>query len=456
MKKSSMRDMTMGSPMKLILGFMLPFTLGLIFQQFYNMVDTVVVGQFLGVNALAGVGSTGSLNFLVLGFCTGICSGFAIPVAQKFGQKDYEGLRQYVANAKYLSIGFSLIIMAVTCVFCKPILTATNTDPEFFKEAHDYIFFIFLGIPAIMMYNMLSGIIRSLGDSRTPLYFLLLSSVLNIVLDLITVLWLHMGVEGPALATVISQAVAGIGCYIFMVKRFDILKTNAEERRPSLRHMLRLCGMGIPMGLQCSITAIGGIILQSVVNSFGTVYVAAVATGGKVFQLFSAPLDALGTTEATFAGQNVGAIRLDRVKSGVKDGMIIGTCYCAVAFLVIYFFGHHIAVMFLDPNDPASAGMVLTLAQKYQRVMAAAYIPLLIIYVYRFAIQGMGFSHYAMFAGVCEMIARCVVALVLAPQLGFDAVYWANPAAWVAADVFLIPCFYVCIRQLQKRFSAAI
>ena len=453
MKKTLTKDMTTGSAWTHILNFMLPLMCGLIFQQFYNMVDTIVVGKYLGVNALAGVGSTGSINFLVLGFCSGVCTGFAIPIAQKFGQKDFVSLRKFVANTAYLSIGFSIVITLATCLPCKEILMLMNTKDEFFQEAYSYIFVIFLGIPAIVLYNVLSGIIRSLGDSRSPLYFLLLSSAMNIVLDIVSVQALHMGVAGPAWATVISQGVSGVCCLIYMRKKFDILKMSREETRPNAHYMKQLCSVGIPMGLQYSITAIGSIVMQTVVNGLGTVYVASVTTGSKVSQLLCCPMDALGATVATYTGQNIGARRLDRVQEGRKVCTIIGTVYSIFAFIVLYLFGGQIASLFLDQSEPAITAQVLENAKQFLLVNSALYIPLILIYVYRFTIQGLGFSKAAVFAGVFEMAARCIMGFVIVPMFGFTAVCFSNPAAWIAADIFLIPFYSHIMKKLEKQFS---
>ena len=242
--------------MKLILGFMLPMLLGLLFQQFYNMVDTIVVGQFLGVNALAGVGSTGSVNFLVLGFCMGVCAGFAIPVAQKFGEKDFDGLRKFVGNTIWLGIGFAAVMTTATCLLCGNILHWMNTPDTVFKEAYDYIFVIFLGIPVTFLYNILSGFIRSLGDSKSPVVILIISSILNVGLDLLFILVFDMGVAGAGWATVLAQLISGIACLVYMIKRFDILHLSRKDLKPDAYSMSRLCAMGVPMGLQYSITAI--------------------------------------------------------------------------------------------------------------------------------------------------------------------------------------------------------
>ena len=316
MPKDRTRDMTVGAPMPILLSFILPLLLGLLFQQFYAMVDTVVVGNFLGMEALAGVGSTGSINFLVLGLCNGVCAGFAIPVAQKFGEKDFNGLRNFVGNMIWLGGIIALIVTAVTTIGCRAILTAMNTPESTFSYAYDYIFLIFLGIPATMLYNLLSGILRSLGDSRTPLMFLVFSSLLNVALDIVCVVTLQMGVAGAGWATLISQLISGLLCLLYMDRKFPILHLKKENLLWRGHCVRRLLIMGLPMGLQYSITAIGSILLQTAVNGLGAVSMAAVAASGKVTNLFATPYDAMGTMAATYAGQNLGAGKLDRVRTG--------------------------------------------------------------------------------------------------------------------------------------------
>ena len=345
------KDMTSGSPMKLILAFLVPMLFGLLFQQFYNMMDTIIVGKYLGVQALASVGSTGSINFMIVGFCIGTCSGFAIPVAQKYGEKNEKQLRKFVANSGWLAAGFAVIMTTVVCLLCRQILMFMRTPEDIIEGAYAYIFVIFLGIPATYLYNMLSGIIRSMGDSTTPLYFLLLSSVMNIVLDLFTIVVLHMGVAGAAWATVISQAVSGILCLLYMRKKFTILKMDREERKPDLASMKILCGMGIPMGLQYSITAIGSVVLQTAVNGLGSVAVASVTAGSKVSMFFCCPFEAMGATMATYGGQNIGARRLDRIGQGLKSCILLGAIYALTAFTVLYLFSDTFALMFVDAGE---------------------------------------------------------------------------------------------------------
>ncbi len=449
MKTKGMRDLTEGPSMGLILEFAVPMLLGLLFQQFYNMVDTIIVGKCLGVTALASVGSTGSINFMINGFCIGVCSGFAIPVAQKFGAGDGRGLRKFTANAGWLSAAFSVVLTAAVAVLCMDILKWMNTPADIIDGAFAYIFVIFLGIPVTFLYNMLAGIIRSLGDSRTPVYFLLLSSLLNILLDLFTILGLGMGVDGPAWATVISQGISGVLCLFYMIRHYPILKMDREERKPDWAMMKVLCAMGIPMGLQYSITAIGSVVLQTAVNSLGSMAVAAVAAGSKVTMFFCCPFDALGGTMATYAGQNVGAGKMDRVKDGVRSACIIGIIYSVAAFAVLLLAGKYIALLFVSADETA----IISQVSMFLIGNSLFYIPLVFVNVVRFAIQGMGFSGFAVLAGVCEMAARASVGFFLVPVWGYLPVCVASPLAWICADLFLIPAFFHCVKKLKRRFA---
>ncbi len=449
MAKETTRDMTVGSPMKLILGFSIPLLFGFLFQQFYSVVDTIIVGRFLGMNALAGVGATGSINFMILGFCMGVCSGFAIPVAHKFGAKDYVGMRQVVANCGWLAVIFSLVMTVGVSLLCRNILLWMKTPADIFEYAYSYILIIFIGIPATYLYNILSGIIRSMGDSKTPLYFLTLSAALNIGLDLLCILVLKMGVAGAAVATVASQLISGVLCLLYIRKKFEILHFNKEEWRVNPSHMKMLCSMGVPMGLQFSITAIGSVILQTSVNTLGALAVASVTAGGKVSMFFGCPFDALGSAMATFGGQNVGAKKLDRLGLGLKSGIQLGIAYSLAAFVVMYFWGANLAALFVE----AGAGEMLANARMYLIISSAFYIPLAFVNIFRLLIQGMGFSAFAILAGVFEMVARGLAALVLVPAFGFTGACFASPLAWVFADIFLIPAYIHVRRKLQARMA---
>lgn len=443
------KDMTSGSPIKLLLKFIIPLIFGNLFQQFYSMVDTIIVGRYLGKEALAGVGSTGSVNYMIIGFCLGVCAGFAIPVAQRFGAKLFDDLRRFVGNIIWLAIGLSVIFTILTVLLCRPILIAMNTPSDIFEYAYQYIVIIFAGIPATIFYNILASLLRALGDSRTPVVFLVLASLINIALDFALVLGTPMGVAGAAVATVISQAVSGFACLIFIKKKFAILHITKDDMKLRRAYVSELCGMGIPMGLQCSITAIGGILLQTAVNGLGSIAVAAVAAATKLSMFFTCAYDAMGVAMSTYGGQNVGARRMDRIPSGLRSGMIIGSIYSILAFLVILFFGQYLATLFVDGGEIE----IIQKAHQFLIANGSFYIPLTAVNIFRLYIQGMGFSKLAMFAGVFEMIARTIAGLVLVPVFGYTAACFANPFAWCLADVFLIPAYFYVFKRLKRQFA---
>lgn len=448
-KENRTKDMTIGNPKRIIISFGVPLLLGMLFQQFYSMVDTIIVGRVLGVNELAGVGSTGSINFMVIGFCMGICNGFAIPIAQCFGAKDYKNLRKYVANCVWLSVFFAALMTMSVSVFCRDILKLMDTPSDIFEYAYEYIYIIFLGIPVIFLYNILSGIIRALGDSKAPLIFLIISSVINIALDFITIKWFNMSVNGPALATVISQGISGVLCLIYMIKKYDVLRVRKGEWKPERHHMVTLCRMGIPMGLQYSITAIGSVILQTAVNSLGSTAVAAVTAANKVSMFFCCPFDAMGSTMATYAGQNIGAGKPDRVTKGMLSCSLMGLIYSTAACVVLVIFGKELASIFIDKSE-AGNGEILQNARLMLVWLSSFYFPLSLVNIIRFTIQGLGYSELAILSGVCEMAARALVGFVFVPMWGFIAVCTASPMAWIFADTFLITAYIFIIKRIKK------
>ena len=442
------RDMTVGSPIRLIFGFFLPLLFGLLFQQLYNAVDTMVVGRFLGVSALAGVGATGALNFLILGFCTGTCAGFAIPVAQKFGEHDFAGLKRYAVNAIMISVMFSLVVGTIVSCLCRTFLEWMGTPADIIDDAFAYLFVIFLGIPVVMLYNVLFGIIRSMGDSRTPVLYLIIASLINVVLDLLFILVLHTGVEGAAIATVVSQAVSALLCMNY-IRHSQVLIITKQDWKLDGQCCKQLLGMGLPMGLQYSITAIGSILLQTGINGLGSQAVAAVSTGNKVTQVICCPLDALGTTVATYGGQNIGAKKLDRISKGMVSCLLFGTLYSIVAYFIIRYLGPTLLSLFIGPEETS----VIEQAQYFIVRWVTFCIPLMMVYVFRFMIQGLGFSKLAVFAGVFEMLARGLISLFWIPAAGFEAVCYASPVAWIAADVFLIPAYLGVMKKLRRDLS---
>lgn len=441
--------MTSGSTMKLILGFAVPLLMGMFFQQVYSLVDTIIVGRFLGVSALAAVGATGSINFLIVGFCQGICNGFALPVAQRFGAKDYDGLRKYVGNSAVLAIIFGGAITLITVIACRPILELMQTPSDIIDLSYNYIVVIFAGIPAIMLYNILSAYLRSLGDSVTPVIFLVISAGLNIGLDLLFIVTFKWGVFGAAFATVLSQAVSGILCLILIIKKFDILHLKRDDWKLDWDYTRYLLIMGLPMGLQYSITAIGSVILQSSVNTLGSTAVASMTAGSRISMFVVCPFDALGSTMATFGGQNVGAGRLDRLGRGLRSAVTLGAIYSALILVVLIFFGRDLILLFVN----ASEVTVIAQAKQFLVTNAAFYLMLALVNIVRFLIQGMGFSGFAVFAGVFEMVARALVGLVFVPIFGFIAACFASPLAWIFADCFLIPAFFHCRKKLQSAMT---
>ena len=436
-------DMTTGSPFKHILGFMIPTLVGFLFQQFYSVADTVIIGRNLGEDSLAAVGATGCLNFMIIGFCIGVCTGFAIPIAQKFGAKDYSGMRRFVANSIWAASIIAVIMTTVVCILCMSILRGLNTPSNIINESYTYIWIIFLGIPVTIMYNLAAGIMRSLGDSKTPVYFLLLSSVINIGLDIIMIK--PLGIAGPAWATVISQLISGLLCILYIRKKYEILKFEKGERKPMNKYIGRLIYMGIPMGLQYSITAIGSVILQSAVNVLGSTYVASSATAMKVSLFFVCPFDALGSTAATYGGQNMGARKYDRISAGLKWAVVIGFVYALIALAIIVLYGKNFVTLFID--NPSE--LLLENAEMYLKANATCYFFLALVNTVRFLIQGMGYSVLAILAGVFEMVARGFAGFYLVPKYGYIAACLASPLAWIMADVFLITAYKLIMRRLR-------
>ena len=452
MKKSNTKDLTVGNPMGLIFGFALSLFWGMLFQQLYNIIDTAIVSWFLGKEAYTGVGTTGAINFLIMGFCMGVCNGFAIPVAQRFGAKDLKSMRKFVSHAIILCVILASVMTFFVSIFCRQILVAMHTPADVLDYAYQYILVIFLGIPVTYMYNLLSGIIRALGDSKHPVQFLIIASIVNIGLDLLFIIPLNMGITGAALATVISQGLAGVMCLIFIIRKIEILQLSKEDWVLDSSHFLILLNMGLPMGLQYSITAIGSVILQTAINGLGVDAAAAVTTAGKVGMFFCIPFDALGSTMATYGGQNVGAKQLDHLQNGLVAAIKLGCAYSLIAFVVLYFFGRSFAMIFLEAGDVAC----LDNAHLYLIINSAFYIPLALVNIVRFLIQGMGFSLFAVLAGVMEMIGRTIVAVVLVPIFGFPALCFASPIAWVLADAFLIPAYISVKKKLARIFRGQV
>lgn len=441
------REMTEGRALPLIFNFTLPLLLGNLLQQTYSLVDAAIVGRFLGINALASVGASTSVVFLILGFCNGCCGGFGIPVAQKFGARDYVTMRRYVAVSLQLAAVMSVVIAVVTSIYCADILHMMSTPENIFTGAYYYLLVTFIGVPFTFFYNLLSSIIRALGDSKTPFWFLLLSTVLNILLDLFCILVLGWGVAGAAIATVFSQGVSAILCYIYMMRRFDILKTTPAERKFDGALARTLMYIGVPMGLQFSITAIGSILLQSAVNTLGAVYVSAFAAATKVKQLAMCPYDGFATASATFGSQNLGAGNLKRIREGLKSGIIISVIYSIAIGIVLIFAGSKIALIFVSGSETE----VLGYAQQLLTCAGFFYFFLAFLNCTRLTIQGLGYSAIAMCAGLSELFARGLMSVFVIPKFGYTAVCFTDQTAWIAATAVVMPVFFAIMKRLEKR-----
>lgn len=438
------KDMTTGNPVKLILFFSIPLLIGNVFQQFYSMVDTIIVGRYVGVQALAAVGVTGSLSFLILGFTFGLTGGFSVIIAQRFGANDEDGLRKSVATSTILSIISTIIITLASMLSAKPVLSLMNTPDDIINDATIYIIIIYAGTCATVFYNMIAGILRSLGDSKTPLYFLILSSILNIILDLFFILNFNMGVRGAAYATVIAQGISGILCLIYALKKYPILRLKKEDWIWDKNFALKHLNVGIPMALQFSITATGVMVLQTALNAFGSTVIAAYTAASKVEQIVTQPGISFGTTMATYCGQNLGAGKYDRIKEGVKKGSIITIMVSIIAAVVLFVFGKSLSTLFIS-SDQIEA---LNYSKQYLNTVAI-FLPILgMLFIYRNSLQGIGDAFIPMMAGVAELVARIIVAFTLPAFIGYIGICLASPFAWIGATIPMAIKYRILIKRM--------
>ena len=474
--KTLQKDLTTGNPGKIIFNFTLPIFIGNVFQQFYSMADTIIVGKFVGTKALAAVGSTGTIMFLINGFILGMTAGFTVLTAQKFGAGDMKAMRKTVGNAAILAIIMSLIMTvlgkmdemrqtvgnaliltalvsavmtAVSMTGMHALLKFMHTPDDIFKDAYAYIMVICGGIAAQMLYNFLSSVLRALGNSKVPLYFLILAALLNIVLDMVFIIAFHMGAAGAAWATVISQGISGILCLVYIVKAVPILHLHKEDWRPS-GHLLKIqLAVGIPMALQYSITAIGTMMVQTALNLLGSTQVAAFTAANKIEQIVTQAYVAMGTTMATYCAQNIGAGKIKRIRQGFKSITIMGSIYSVVVAAIIMTVGKYMTYLFLSGDLTE----IMHSVDIYLKCVGTFFIPLTVVNVYRNGIQGMGYGLLPMMAGVAELVGRGVVAMIAAGQKSYFGVCMASPAAWILASALLIVMYYYVIHQNEKRFA---
>lgn len=446
-RKSGTTDLTVGKPLFQILRFALPLVLGTLFQQLYSFADTVIVGRCLGTDALGAVGTTYSLNFLILGFVQGACVGFGIPVAETFGAKDKGGLRKYLFNGALLCVVLSVVFTIFTTLMAGPLLQLIHTPEELYADAVLYIRILFLGIPATVLYNYASSVLRAMGDSQHPFYFLLAASVLNIGLDYLLIVSMGMGVDGAALATILSQLLSGGLCAFWFFTRTakqEELTFRGQSSLLSAGHCKRLAYIGFPMGFEYSVSAIGAVIMQDAINLLGSTAVAAQTAGEKIRQMFTLPMESVGMAMATYVGQNHGAHRTDRIKQGIKDGCTIQLTYCVAAWVVIFFVKPYAVGLVLGDADPAvTAGAI-----QYLAIMSMLFCFHGLLMIFRNTLQGLGYSVQAIISGVGELIGRSLGGLLAVKTgLGYVGICLSNPFAWGLAMLY---CMFMVRRMLKR------
>ena len=436
--------MTQGNPLKVMLQFAFPLLIGNLLQQTYNIIDAAIVGQSLGAQALASVGASTSVQFLVLGFCMGSCTGFGIPVAKYFGAGDLKHMKNIIFNGAVLTAVIAVIITVLCTLLCPWILQVLSVQSDIYANAYSYLMIIFLGLPFTLLYNYLSSILRAVGDSRTPFLFLAFSAVLNIFLDLFFILVAGWGCAGAAFATIAAQAISGILCLIVIIRRMEVLWLSKENRVVRGDSITELLQMGLPTGLQFSITAIGSMVMQSANNGLGGDYVSAFTAGAKLKQFTMCPFDAIATSVSVFCSQNYGAGKIDRIHKGLRQGIAVGVGYGLFAGLILIFAGRPLSMIFVSKD----ASGVLDASAKYLRCMGYFYWSLGILNVTRMVTQGLGHSGRAFFSGVTEMIARTIVSLGFVEAFGYTAICFADQTAWIAACCYIAPTCLYCLKKI--------
>ncbi|MBO1305784.1 MATE family efflux transporter [Enterococcus sp. 669A] len=442
-----MKELTRGNPAKLILFFTIPLLAGNVLQQFYNMIDMIIVGQTLGKDALAAVGATGSVSFLIIGFAQGLTSGLSIITSQRFGAKDELGVRKSFAASVLISVAVTVVLTALSLLFLRPLLLVMQTPPEILDQAQAFISIILAGIFAAMMFNLLSNMIRALGDSRTPLIFLALAVLVNVVLDIVFITQFNSGIAGAGYATVIAQVIASLLCLVYIRKRIPLLQIGRKhfallDKKEIRTHL----NAALPMGFQSSIIAIGAVVLQSALNSLGTDVVAAQAAAGRIEQFAILPMMSFGITMATFTAQNFGARQYGRILTGIKQSLIMNILFSLLAGFSVIFFGHYLVALFVDKGET----QVFQLAQVYFNISGVLYVILAVLFILRYTLQGLGQAKIPTFAGIMELLMRSFAAIILTGLYGYPGAAFASPLAWIGSVSVLLPSTIKAIRKLKE------
>ena len=440
-------DLTAGKPLRKIILFTIPIFIGNVFQQLYSMVDAIIVGQTINNDALAGVGATGAISFLIIGFVQGLTAGFAVKTSQLFGAKDEEGVRRSIASSILLGAGLTVVLTAVSVVTTMPLLKLMQTPDDIIGYSYDYIVTIYWGLIATVFYNLGSSVLRAIGDSRTPLVFLVVAAVLNVGLDFLFIVAFKMGVAGAGWATVLSQGVSAIGCFAFLFARFKRFRICGKHFANPLMFYWQHMAIGLPMALQFSITSIGMMVQQTALNKLGSVAVTAYTAASKIDNLATQSLYALGSTVATYCGQNYGAGQFSNIRKGVRYSMAIGVVCALVGLAFVTLGAEPMTKLFSsDVTDE-----IMDMSKQYLLWQGGFYIFLAIIFVYRDALQGIGRSALTMVGGMLEVAGRVVASLVFAKHFGFAGICASNPTAWVFVDIFLVAAYVVILHRILKK-----
>lgn len=440
-------DMTKGKPSALIIKFIIPLVVGNIFQQLYNMVDTIIVGRFVGVQALAAVGATGTIMFLILGFMQGLTTGFTVLTSQRFGAGDMEGMKKSVGTAALLSAGFTIVMTVISVAGMTGLLRLMRTPEDIFDMARTYIVIICIGMACTILYNLMASILRAVGNSKVPLFFLIVAAVMNIILDLVFVICFHMGVAGAAWATVISQGLSGVLCIFYVMGKVEILKLERRHFSPDFHLMKVEVSVGFPMAIQFSITAVGTIMVQVALNMLGSVAVAAYTAASKVEQLVTQPFAAMGMTMATYAGQNRGINAYDRIRRGTRCAVLLSTAYAILVFGVTMLLRHELIALFVSEHLEE----IEAYATIYLFLCGISYTLLGLIFIYRNVLQCCGFALIPTLGGVVELVSRAIVAVTAAYHHSFTGVCFANMSAWITTSFFLWLSYMIIFRKVVKQ-----
>lgn len=443
------QNMTQGKPLSLILRFTIPLFIGNLFQQIYNTVDAMIVGRYLGKNALAAVGSTGTLMFMIIGLATGLSTGFTVLTSQKFGEGNDNDTRRSVANGTLLSLIIIAIMTSVSLIMLSRFLEWMNTPEEIFEDAYAYFRVICIGIFANVAYNFLASCLRAIGNSKIPLYTLVFSATLNIGLDLLFIRVLKMGVSGAAWATIVSQAVSSLLCLIYIAKKEPLLRPSASMYRLHGDFSKQQLSVGIPMALQFGITGSGTVIMQAAINLFGPTAVAAYSASSKINMLLTQGPVSLGQTMATYAGQNYGARKYDRIRRGVRNTLYIDVIYSITAGLIVYAALPLFMRLFFDADTNMAEMMVY--AKKYIAISVSFFLPLSVIFNFRNTMQGCGYGFLPMMGGVVELFARLLFSILAMRTLNFTLACFCDPAAWFSAAVFTMFAYIYVIRKIMRQ-----